>query len=116
MKELIETEEDFSRDMQFIVNTYLRQLESSVTPKPLKDAKETLFGCFKEIAEFHNDVLLKGIQYYANEPSKLGCTFLRLEREFDKHVRYCRDLGEALKLLQTPGPVKEHYDVKTDYF
>jgi len=99
--------------MQFVVNTYLRQLESAITPKELKDAKETLFSSFKEISEFHNEVLLKGIQYFAKEPSKIGCTFTRLERDFDKHVRYCRDLPEALKLLENPGFVKDHFEVYT---
>jgi hypothetical protein len=96
--------------MQFITNTYLRQSESGVTPKELKDSKDVLFGCFKEIADFHNDVLLKGVQYYATDPAKLGCTFVRLERDFDKHVRYCRDLPEALKLLES-GPIKDYFNV-----
>ncbi len=113
VRELIETEEDFARDMQFVVNTYSRQLESSITPKELKDVKEVLFGCFKDIVDFHNDVLLKGIQDHAKEPSKIGCTFVRLERDFDKHVRYCRDLPEALKLLENPGLVRDHFNVHT---
>jgi len=110
VKELIETEEDFCRDMQFIATTYLKQLENAKTPPELREQKESLFGCFKEISEFHNDVLLKGIQYYAKNPAKVGCTFLRLERDFDRHVRYCRDLPEAVKLLES-GPLKAHFDV-----
>ncbi|XP_053213912.1 obscurin-like isoform X4 [Panonychus citri] len=110
LKELVETEEDFNRDMQFIANTYLKHMDSSIMPKELRDQKVPLFGCFKEIADFHNDVLMKGVQYYAAEdPSKVGNTFLRLERDFDKHVRYCHDLPQAQKLLES-GPLKDYFD------
>ena len=52
-------------------------MDSSVMPKELRDQKIPLFGCFKEIADFHNDVLMKEVQYYAAEdPSKIGNTFL----------------------------------------
>jgi hypothetical protein len=114
VKELIETEEDFARDMQFVGNTYLRQLESAITPKELKDVKQVLFSCFKDIVDFHNEVLLKGIQDYAKEPSKIGSAFVQLERYFDKHVRYCRELPEALKLLENPGVVRDHFNVHTN--
>ncbi|XP_015782492.1 obscurin isoform X3 [Tetranychus urticae] len=110
LKELVETEEDFNRDMQFIANTYLKHMDSSIMPKELRDQKSQLFGCFKEIADFHNDVLMKGIQYYAAEdPSKVGNTFLRLERDFDQHVRYCQDLNTAQTLLES-GPLKDYFD------
>lgn len=112
LKELVETEEDFNRDMQFIANTYLKHMDSSIMPKELRDQKSQLFGCFKEIADFHNDVLMKGIQYYAAEdPSKVGNTFLRLERDFDQHVRYCQDLNTAQTLLES-GPLKDYFDVR----
>jgi hypothetical protein len=108
---LIETEEDFARDMQFVSNTYLRQLDSAVTPKVLKDSKEVLFSCFKEITEFHNKVLLEKLQDCVNNPSKIGTVFAQLESEFDNHVNYCRDITEALRLLDSPGPVRDHYNV-----
>ncbi|RWS26488.1 Muscle M-line assembly protein unc-89-like protein [Leptotrombidium deliense] len=110
VKELVETEEDFNRDMQFIANTYLKHMNSSIIPKNLRDQKDALFRNFKEIADFHNEVLMKGIQYYANEDhSKLGTAFLRLERDFDKHVVYCQDLEESLKLLES-GELKDYFD------
>lgn len=83
-------------------------------PKELRDQKEPLFGCFKEISDFHNEVLMKGIQYYGIEdPGKLGMTFLRLERDFDKHVKYCQALPESQKLLES-GPLMEYFDVSVN--
>ena len=109
IKELIETEEDFNRDMQFIANTYFKHMDSSIMPKEMRDKKEALFGCFKEIADFHNDQLMKELQN-SSEPNKIGNIFLSLEKGFDKHVAYCEHLPEALELLK-PGPLQQYFDV-----
>ncbi|RWS07256.1 Muscle M-line assembly protein unc-89-like protein [Dinothrombium tinctorium] len=85
-------------------------MNSSIMPKHLRDQKESLFRNFKEIADFHNEVLMKGIQYYAAEDhGRVGTAFLRLERDFDKHVVYCQDLEESQKLLER-GELKEYFD------
>ncbi|XP_075532246.1 obscurin isoform X3 [Dermacentor variabilis] len=109
VKELVETEEDFSRDMQRVVNNYLKEMENPVMPKELRDQKDVLFSNFKDICDFHNTELIKGVQFNASEPAKLGVTFLRLERDFDKHVKYCEDFPRAQELLAS-GPLKEYFD------
>ncbi|XP_067119962.1 muscle M-line assembly protein unc-89-like [Centruroides vittatus] len=109
VKQLVETEEDFARDMQFVVNNYVKEMEGTNMPKELRDQKDVVFSNFKEISEFHNNVLIKGVQYYAAEPANLGKTFLRLERDFDKHVTYCRDEPLAQEALAS-GPLKEYFD------
>ncbi|GFY50994.1 obscurin [Trichonephila inaurata madagascariensis] len=109
LKELVESEEAFARDMQYVVNNYIKEMDKKSMPKDLRDSKDVLFTNFAAISEFHNNVLMKGIQYYADDPSRLGKTFLRLERDFDQHVSYCRDEPEAQHLLQE-GPLKEYFD------
>ncbi|XP_076362332.1 uncharacterized protein LOC143253057 isoform X2 [Tachypleus tridentatus] len=109
VKELVETEEDFARDMQFVVNNYMKEMDNVKMPLELRDYKDTVFSNFKDICEFHNNVLIKGVQYYASEPQKLGITFLRLERDFDKHVKYCRDEPQAQAALSS-GSLKNYFD------
>ncbi|XP_050295068.1 obscurin-like isoform X13 [Anthonomus grandis grandis] len=99
VKELVETEQEFVRDLDYVVQNYLIPSESGRTPKLIKDNFDVLFGNFKEIAEFHRTVLMDGVKYYANEPTLLGKAFLRLERDFDKHVSYCRDEHLAQEFL-----------------
>nr|CAD7568881.1 unnamed protein product [Timema californicum] len=53
----------------------------------------------------------EGVKYYANEPRMLGKTFLRLERDFDKHVAYCRDEPAAQELLQENEMVRDYFEV-----
>lgn len=54
VRELIETEEEFGRDLTLVVENYIKTVENSKPPKSITDNKELIFGNFKQIAEFHN--------------------------------------------------------------
>lgn len=41
----------------------------------------------------------------------IGKTFLRLERDFDKHVTYCRDEPNAQEFIATNDEVREFFEV-----
>ncbi|XP_039752240.1 obscurin-like isoform X7 [Pararge aegeria] len=109
VRELIETEEEFGRDIQQVVQQYMRPMDKATTPKPVFDNRELLFSNFKQICEFHNTGLLEGIKYYAEEPRMLGRALLRMEREFDKHVAYCRDEPRAQNLLKNDPVVSKYF-------
>jgi hypothetical protein len=42
----------------------------------------------------------------------IGKTFLRLERDFDKHVNYCRDESNAQEYLFNNDAVREFFEVR----
>lgn len=77
IRELVETEEEFGKDLKFVVEKYLKPLEdhhggglitpssssASVTsstgstssiPRLVRDHKDVIFGNFSLISEFHN--------------------------------------------------------------
>lgn len=54
VRELIETEEEFGKDLNYVVNKYISTIENSRAPKVITDNKEVIFSNFKQIAEFHN--------------------------------------------------------------
>ena len=54
VRELIETEEEFGRDLLLVVEHYIKTVDTPKTPKIITDNKEIIFGNFKQIAEFHN--------------------------------------------------------------
>lgn len=81
---------------------------------------------FLFVKETPRSVLLKGLQYYADDASKVGQTFVRLvecedwlllliyslqERDFDHHVQYCRDVQRAEAMLQKES-VQQFFDVR----
>lgn len=55
VRELIETEEEFVRDLNHVVDKYIKTVENqkSKPPKAVIDNKEIIFGNFRQIAEFH---------------------------------------------------------------
>lgn len=56
-------------------------------------------------------MLIEGVKYHADKPSMIGKTFLRLERDFDKHVIYCRDEPSAQEFLLERKDVREYFQV-----
>lgn len=54
VRELIETEEEFGRDLNNVVEKYIKTIENTKPPKIIVDNKDVIFGNFKQIAEFHN--------------------------------------------------------------
>lgn len=62
---------------------------------------------------FHSrcSVLIEGVKYNAEKPSMIGKTFLRLERDFDKHVAYCRDESNAQDFIATNNVVRDFFEV-----
>ncbi|XP_076165903.1 obscurin isoform X4 [Ptiloglossa arizonensis] len=114
VKELVETEEEFGRDLQLVVERYLKPLDNPDVPRIVRDNKDIIFTNLKQIADFHNTsfgrVLIEGVKYYADQPRMLGKTFLRLERDFDKHVAYCRDEPGAQEFLQMNDAVREYFE------
>ncbi|XP_020711861.2 obscurin isoform X6 [Athalia rosae] len=114
IKELVETEEEFGKDIQLVVERYLKPLDHQGVPRAVRDNKDLIFTNLKQIAEFHNTsfgrVLIEGVKYYADQPRMLGKTFLRLERDFDKHVAYCRDEPSAQEFLQANDEVRDYFE------
>lgn len=55
LTELVETEEEFIKDLQYVIRTYMTPLElmPKNIPKIVKDNKKIVFGHFKNIADFH---------------------------------------------------------------
>jgi hypothetical protein len=54
VRELVETEDEFGRDLQQVVERYLKPLDSSSVPRIVRDNKDLIFSNFKQIADFHN--------------------------------------------------------------
>ena len=54
MKELVETEEEFGRDLQQVVERYLKPLDNPDVPRAVRDNKDIIFTNLKQIADFHN--------------------------------------------------------------
>lgn len=59
MNEMVETEQEFVKDLSKVVHDYLIPTESGKVPKMIKDNFDLIFHNFKEIAEFHRTYVLE---------------------------------------------------------
>lgn len=73
--ELVETEEEFVRDLEFVMGTYYKEVEGSVRFGKYRDV---VFEDFKAIYLFHKNSLLEAIRYYQDDPVNVAKSFLRL--------------------------------------
>lgn len=80
------TEEDFVTELGAL-NNFVQLLDDKSAPAEVLEAKQQLTLNLKELFNFHANILLKGLQYYSDDPGKIGHTFLRLERDFENHVK-----------------------------
>ncbi|XP_017045137.1 obscurin isoform X2 [Drosophila ficusphila] len=109
LRELVETEEEFSRDLMHVVDKYIKGIDKPVVPRSVRDNKDIIFCNFLQIAEFHNNVLKEGLKCYSNQPNMVAKTFLRLERDFDKHVVYCQNEPLAQDYLNSSPDAKKYF-------
>jgi hypothetical protein len=56
IRELVETEEEFGKDLQAVVDRYIKAIDNPEmkVPRIVRDNKEMIFMNFKQIADFHN--------------------------------------------------------------
>lgn len=56
IRELVETEEEFGKDLQAVVEKYIKSLDNveMKVPRIVRDNKDQIFMNFKQIADFHN--------------------------------------------------------------
>ncbi|XP_021952038.1 obscurin isoform X2 [Folsomia candida] len=110
LRELVETEEEFVRDLSYVIDNYYKALGSGNKLAKYRD----LFGSLKPIFEFHQGILLEGFRYYMSEPRMIGRTFLRLERYFDHHAEYIsEEEPSAQALLRDDLEISEYFEELT---
>uniref|UniRef100_A0A7E4US35 SH3 domain-containing protein n=1 Tax=Panagrellus redivivus TaxID=6233 RepID=A0A7E4US35_PANRE len=111
--DLLRSEEDFVTDLSSTVDNYVRALDDPAAPQAIKDHKAELVLNLRELYNFHANVMLKGLQYYSDDPGKVGQTFVRLERDFDHHVHYYRESPKVLQLIENNSEIKDYLQAST---
>lgn len=56
VRELVETEEEFGKDLQAVVERYIKTIDKpeNKVPRIVRDNKDLIFMNFQQIADFHN--------------------------------------------------------------
>uniref|UniRef100_A0A224XHF4 Putative guanine nucleotide exchange factor for rho and rac gtpase n=1 Tax=Panstrongylus lignarius TaxID=156445 RepID=A0A224XHF4_9HEMI len=96
IRELIETERDYVKDLSLVVDGYMALMRDPdceiPMPEDLKGGKDKMvFGNFEVIYEWHKEVFLKALEQCIGVPGSLGALFKRSERKLFMYVVYCQN-------------------------
>ncbi|CAI5439881.1 unnamed protein product [Caenorhabditis angaria] len=101
--ELLRSEEEFVGSLRSCVDDYIKVIDDANVPELVKKNRDQIVGNIPELYNFHANVMLKGLNYYSDDPGKVGQTFVRLEKDFENHVEFYKNYQNALKLVEEPG-------------
>ena len=77
MQELLQTEQDYIRALNYVVDNYVPQIQLETVPQPLRGKKNVVFGNLQNICKFHTEAFLRDIEACVQSPYRLGACFLR---------------------------------------
>ena len=77
MQELLQTEKDYIRALNYVVDNYIPEILSEFVPQPLRGKKNVVFGNLQNICKFHSEAFLREIEACMQSPYQLGACFLQ---------------------------------------
>jgi len=77
MQELVNTEVDYIRSLEYVVDNYIPEMNRTSLPQPLRGKKNVVFANLEKIYEFHNETFIRLLQQCMNSPFQLGSCILQ---------------------------------------
>ncbi|RXG71523.1 Triple functional domain protein [Armadillidium vulgare] len=103
MRELLQTEKVYVKDLEVCVKTYLHEARQNTAPAALQGKDGIIFCNMEEILEFHKSIFLQELKKYENMPEDVGHCFVTWAPKFDIYVKYCKAQPESNKVLVSHG-------------
>uniref|UniRef100_A0A9J7XXV3 Obscurin, cytoskeletal calmodulin and titin-interacting RhoGEF b n=1 Tax=Cyprinus carpio carpio TaxID=630221 RepID=A0A9J7XXV3_CYPCA len=87
VQELISTETEFLKEMEFFTSHHLKRVEEQSTPPEIATQKETIFRNINDLKSFHSSSLLPGL-HDCDTDDDIAMHFLRNSEGFEKYLQY----------------------------
>lgn len=92
MSELLQTERTYVKDLEVVIETFLKELRGGTNvPKKLAGKENVVFGNIEDIYQFHKQIFLKELEKYQTIPEDVGHCFVTWAAKFDIYVNYCQN-------------------------
>uniref|UniRef100_A0A1I7TK25 PH domain-containing protein n=1 Tax=Caenorhabditis tropicalis TaxID=1561998 RepID=A0A1I7TK25_9PELO len=120
MRELIQSERDYIKDLERCVNIYVKEFDQATKNSLIPTLKkEDIFGNIEKIFQFHNEKLLHDLVKYENQPEAVGASFtVWIDLLNELYTDYCVNKEQKNYVLATPeavtffGGVREKYSLE----
>jgi len=91
MREMIQTERDYVKSLEYVIENYVPMLLNEDIPQALRGQRNVIFGNIEKIYEFHSQHFLKELERHENCPLQVGESFLKHVSTYNIraiHARY----------------------------
>ncbi|XP_035827449.1 uncharacterized protein LOC101857760 [Aplysia californica] len=103
MSEMIQTERDYVRALQFITDHYVPELQREDVPQMLRGKRTVIFGNLEKIQQFHGQYFLRHLEACQNQPFLVGQYFLQHETMFYLYALYNKNKPKSDTLMMEFG-------------
>lgn len=86
--EMINTEHEYVKSLEYILEHYLPLMESTQLPPTLIGQKNVIFGNIERICDFHKRFFSQEVEAFRHAPLQIGKCFLKWERQFYLYALY----------------------------
>jgi hypothetical protein len=105
MQELVDTEERYVEDLQYVCKNYLQAyLVSDMLPNSLRGKTNVIFGNITSLYDFNRNHFLPHLRKHVNTPLKIGSCFTEFEYGMGQYSLYFKIMPQQEQLLvESPG-------------
>ncbi|KAM4602435.1 puratrophin-1 [Polymixia lowei] len=103
VEELLLTERDYVRSLEYILQHYVPEMERRHLPHDLRGKRAVIFGNLERILEFHRQFFLKELEACWKHPLRVSYSFLRHKDQFGLYALYSKNKPRSDALLASHG-------------
>jgi hypothetical protein len=103
MNEMIQTERDYVRSLQFVIDHYVPELLREDVPQALRGKRNVVFGNLEKIWQFHSRYFLTELENCEMVPYQIGNCFLQHSAEFYLYALYNKNKPKSDQLMMEYG-------------
>lgn len=104
-QEMVDTERDYVKSLQYIMDNYIVEMDNPDLLPSLKGKKNILFGNIERIHDFHKRYFLQELEACKDRFLDIGSCFLKWERQFYLYALYNKNKPRSDQLLSDHGNV-----------
>ncbi|CAL1276908.1 unnamed protein product [Larinioides sclopetarius] len=103
MQELIQTERDYVKSLEYIIENYIPELLRDDIPQALRGQRNVVFGNIEKIYEFHYQYFLTELEHCESSPFTVGQCFLDFQPQFYLYALYNKNKPKSDALMSEYG-------------
>ncbi|KAL3275178.1 hypothetical protein HHI36_019947 [Cryptolaemus montrouzieri] len=103
IKEMIETERDYVRSLDYVIVNYVPEISREDIPQALRGQRNIVFGNIEKIFEFHSQHFLRELEACENNPLQVGQIFLKHDKKFYLYALYNKNKPKSDTLMSEYG-------------